>query len=174
MYVLTRCNSYFRFRSFEFLEISLWAFTENITIIDHQRSLLSMITMNKNWLTKIWLFSVAGTAPNVKVRLGEWDAAGTYEPISYQEYTVFRTFSHPSYDAGTLQYDITVVRLSTPVPFTPNAGSALTINRACLPNGNTASFVGQRFVFWLIPLLPRLICSFHDHLSWVLIPGSAG
>ncbi|XP_047021387.1 phenoloxidase-activating factor 2-like [Helicoverpa zea] len=89
-------------------------------------------------------YVVSGTAPNVKVRLGEWDAAGTYEPVAFQEYTVTKVFSHPSYNANTLQYDIMVLRLSATVPITPNAGAAVTINRACLPPSSTTTYTGQR------------------------------
>lgn len=91
-------------------------------------------------------YSVSGTAPNVKVRLGEWDAAGTYEPVPFQEYTVSKVFSHPSYNANTLQYDIMVLRLSAAVPFTPSVGAATTINRACLPPSSTTTYTGQRLV----------------------------
>ncbi|XP_052737737.1 phenoloxidase-activating factor 2-like [Bicyclus anynana] len=89
-------------------------------------------------------YVVSGTAPNVKVRLGEWDAAGTYEPVPFQEYTVTKVFTHPSFNANTLQYDITVLRLSAAVPFTPAAGSTTTINRACLPPASTTTYTGQR------------------------------
>ncbi|CAG4978642.1 unnamed protein product [Parnassius apollo] len=87
---------------------------------------------------------VSGTAPNVKVRLGEWDAGGSYEPIPYQEYTVQKVFSHPSYNPNTLQYDIAVLRLSAPVPFSPESGSAATINRACLPPNSNSVYTGLR------------------------------
>lgn len=90
------------------------------------------------------MFSVSGTAPNVKVRLGEWDVAGTYEPIPFQEYTVSKVFTHPSYNPNTLQFDITVLRLSSAVPFSPTAGSVATINRACLPPSSTTTYNGQR------------------------------
>ncbi|XP_047531058.1 phenoloxidase-activating factor 2 [Vanessa atalanta] len=89
-------------------------------------------------------FIVSGTAPNVKVRLGEWDAAGTYEPVPYQEYNVAKVFTHPSFNANTLQYDITVLRLSNSVPLTPQGGSVTTINRACLPPMSTSTYTGQR------------------------------
>lgn len=89
-------------------------------------------------------YSVSGTAPNLKVRLGEWDASGTYEPIPFQEYTITKVTSHPSYDANTLQYDITVIRLSEAVPFTPSAGATATINRACLPPTSTTIYTSQR------------------------------
>ncbi|XP_060804768.1 phenoloxidase-activating factor 2 [Amyelois transitella] len=100
---------------------------------------LNVLTVTHRLLPYI----VSGTAPNVKVRLGEWDAAGTYEPVPYQEYAVQKVFSHPSYNPNTLQYDITILRLSSAVPFTPATGAATTINRACLPASNTATFNGQ-------------------------------
>nr|XP_032528305.1 serine proteinase stubble-like isoform X2 [Danaus plexippus plexippus] len=87
-------------------------------------------------------YVVSGTAPNVKVRLGEWDAAGTNEPVPFQEYNVAKVFSHPSYNANTLQYDIMVLRLSSSVPLTPMTGSTTTINRACLPPSSTATYTG--------------------------------
>lgn len=102
---------------------------------------------NLNVLTvthRLVSYVVSGTAPNVKVRLGEWDAAGTYEPVPYQEYNVFKVFTHPSYNANTLQYDITVLRLATSVPFTPMTGAAVTINRACLPPNAMTTYTGQR------------------------------
>ncbi|XP_031768896.1 phenoloxidase-activating factor 2-like isoform X2 [Galleria mellonella] len=101
---------------------------------------LNVLTVTHRLLPYI----VSGTAPNVKVRLGEWDAAGTYEPVPYQEYAVQKVFSHPSYNSNTLQYDITVLRLAAPVPFTPAAGAATTINRACLPSSPTATYNGHR------------------------------
>ncbi|KAJ0182502.1 hypothetical protein K1T71_001871 [Dendrolimus kikuchii] len=101
---------------------------------------LNVLTVTHRLVTYV----VSGTAPNVKVRLGEWDAAGTYEPVPYQEYNVQKVFTHPSYNANTLQYDITVLRLATSVPFTPTAGAAVTINRACLPPAATTSYTDQR------------------------------
>lgn len=92
----------------------------------------------------ILFLSVSGTAPNVKVRLGEWDAAGTYEPVPFQEYTIRKVFSHPSYSANTLQYDLTVLRLNTAVPLSPATGSATTINRACLPPNSNSVYTGIR------------------------------
>ncbi|XP_045495773.1 phenoloxidase-activating factor 2-like [Colias croceus] len=101
---------------------------------------LNVITVTHRLSTYI----VSGTAPNVKVRLGEWDAAGTYEPVPFQEYNIAKVFTHPSFDPNTLQYDITVLRLSSAVPFTPMNGAATTINRACLPPSSTSTYTGQR------------------------------
>ncbi|XP_075972455.1 inactive CLIP domain-containing serine protease A3-like isoform X2 [Anticarsia gemmatalis] len=101
---------------------------------------LNVITVTHRLLPYI----VSGTAPNVKVRMGEWDAAGTYEPVPYQEYTITKVFSHPSYNANTLQNDIMVLRLASAVQFTPAMGAAVTINRACLPPTATTAYTGQR------------------------------
>lgn len=81
----------------------------------------------------------------MKVRLGEWDAAGVYEPIPFQEYAIQKVFLHPSYNALTLQYDIMVLRLAIPVPLTPLNGFASTINRACLPPAANSVYTGQRY-----------------------------
>lgn len=89
--------------------------------------------------------SVAGTTPNLKVRLGEWDVAGVYEPVPFQEYNVLKVFVHPSYNALTLQYDIMVLRLASSVPLTPMTGAASTINRACLPPAASSVYTGQRY-----------------------------
>ncbi|XP_047511955.1 phenoloxidase-activating factor 2-like isoform X3 [Pieris napi] len=101
---------------------------------------LNVITV----IHRLSTYIVAGTAPNVKVRLGEWDAAGTYEPVPFQEYTVTKVFTHPSFNPNTLQYDIAVLRLSASVPLTPMTGSTMTINRACLPPASTTTYTGQR------------------------------
>ncbi|CAK1540031.1 unnamed protein product [Leptosia nina] len=101
---------------------------------------LNVITV----IHRLSTYVVSGTAPNVKVRLGEWDAAGTYEPVPFQEYTVAKVFTHPSFNPNTLQYDIAVLRLTAAVPLTPMVGSATTINRACLPPSSTTQYTGQR------------------------------
>ncbi|CAF4792939.1 unnamed protein product [Pieris macdunnoughi] len=101
---------------------------------------LNVITV----IHRLSTYIVSGTAPNVKVRLGEWDAAGTYEPVPFQEYTVTKVFTHPSFNPNTLQYDIAVLRLSASVPLTPMTGSTMTINRACLPPASTTTYTGQR------------------------------
>lgn len=98
------------------------------------------------WDNNSW-FSVAATTPNVKVRLGEWDAAGVYEPVAFQEYTVLKVFVHPSYNSLTLQYDIMVLRLASAVPLRPTAAAAVTINRACLPPAANSVYTGQRYSY---------------------------
>lgn len=55
-----------------------------------------------------------------------------------------KVFSHPSYNANTLQFDIMVLRLSAAVPFTPSTGAAVTINRACLPPLANSTYTGQK------------------------------
>jgi hypothetical protein len=51
----------------------------------------------------------------LRVRLGEWDAAGATEPIPAQEYTVARAFVHPQYTASNLRNNIAILRLASPV-----------------------------------------------------------
>ncbi|CAB3240024.1 unnamed protein product [Arctia plantaginis] len=80
---------------------------------------------------------------NLTVRLGEYDG-NTPDPVPYQEYLVSKVIRHPSYNPNTLQNDIAVLRLASAVPFSPTAGSAVTINRACLPPSTTSDYTGQR------------------------------
>lgn len=51
----------------------------------------------------------------LKVRLGEWDASTTAEPVPPQEYIVSRIFIHQSYTASNLKNDIAILRLVSPV-----------------------------------------------------------
>ncbi|XP_063708669.1 phenoloxidase-activating factor 2-like [Culicoides brevitarsis] len=71
----------------------------------------------------------------LKVRLGEWDAASTREPIPAQEFTVSRIFIHPNYVASNLRNDIAVLRLSTRV----NLGQTPTITTACMTSSLVSS-----------------------------------
>lgn len=51
----------------------------------------------------------------LKVRLGEWDASGTREPLPAQEFTVSRITIHPSFVQASLRNDIANLRLAAPV-----------------------------------------------------------
>lgn len=82
---------------------------------------------------------------NLTVRLGEYDG-NEPDPVPYQEYLVSQVIRHPSYNPNTLQNDIAVLRLASEVPFTPTVGSAVTINRACLPPSATSDYTGQRYI----------------------------
>uniref|UniRef100_A0A182YG35 Uncharacterized protein n=1 Tax=Anopheles stephensi TaxID=30069 RepID=A0A182YG35_ANOST len=73
----------------------------------------------------------------LKVRLGEWDAASTSEPLPVQEFNVARYFVHPSFNSANLRNDIAIIRLSGTVTL----GTTPTIATACLP---VTSFVGSR------------------------------
>ncbi|XP_035776537.1 phenoloxidase-activating factor 2-like [Anopheles albimanus] len=73
----------------------------------------------------------------LKVRLGEWDAASTSEPLPIQEFTVTRYFVHPNFNSANLRNDIALLRLSGTVTL----GTVPTITTACLP---VTSFVGSR------------------------------
>ncbi|XP_073824709.1 inactive CLIP domain-containing serine protease A3 [Musca autumnalis] len=72
-----------------------------------------------------------------KVRIGEWDAASTTEPIPAEDVMVANVFIHPNYNKDNLQNDVAVLKLATPVSLT----SKSTVGTICLP---TTSFVGQR------------------------------
>ncbi|XP_075145319.1 inactive CLIP domain-containing serine protease A3 [Haematobia irritans] len=72
-----------------------------------------------------------------KVRLGEWDAASTTEPIPAQDVMVSNVFIHPNYNKDNLQNDVALLKLAEPVSLT----SKSTVSTICLP---TIAFVGQR------------------------------
>lgn len=72
----------------------------------------------------------------MKIRLGEWDAAGN-EIIPYQEFNVVRIFLHPSYNPSTLSNSIAILRLSPVVPI----GQSPAIIPACL--SGTSDFISR-------------------------------
>ncbi|XP_017037451.1 phenoloxidase-activating factor 2 isoform X1 [Drosophila kikkawai] len=72
-----------------------------------------------------------------KVRVGEWDASSTNEPIPAQDVYVSNVYVNPSFNPNNLQNDVAILKLSTPVSLT----SKSTVGTVCLP---TTSFVGQR------------------------------
>lgn len=73
----------------------------------------------------------------LRVRMGEWNAAGDTEPLPAQEYVVLKIFVHPNFNGLNLVNDVAILRLSTPVAL----GTFPTITTACLP---VASSVGSR------------------------------
>lgn len=73
----------------------------------------------------------------LRVRMGEWNAAGDTEPLPAQEFIVARVFVHGSFNPTNLMNDVAILRLATPVPL----GQFPTITTACLP---VQPFVGQR------------------------------
>lgn len=103
--------------------------------------------------------SFSNVANNLRVRMGEWNAAGDTEPLPAQEFLVNKIFIHPNFNPNNLMNDVAVLRLAVPVPLGDyNAigivkvwqiinsslsftGQLPTITTACLP---VSSFVGQR------------------------------
>ena len=73
----------------------------------------------------------------MKVRLGEWDASTSTEPIPAQEFQVSRIFINPSFNAANLRNSIAILRLSSAVPL----GQTPTITFGCLPS---APITGMR------------------------------
>lgn len=71
------------------------------------------------------------------MRLGDWNAATTTEPIPAQDFIVGRINLHPSFNSQNLKNDIAVLRLSTNVQL----GQTPTIATACLPS---IAFTGSR------------------------------
>ncbi|XP_011188230.1 phenoloxidase-activating factor 2 [Zeugodacus cucurbitae] len=71
-----------------------------------------------------------------KVRVGEWDAASTSEPIPAQDLAIASVFIHPNFNPTNLQNDVAIIRLSSAVSLMTKS----TVGTVCLP---TTTFVGQ-------------------------------
>uniref|UniRef100_A0A336KPT0 CSON012726 protein n=1 Tax=Culicoides sonorensis TaxID=179676 RepID=A0A336KPT0_CULSO len=95
---------------------------------------------NFNVLTVAHRITPYTTGRFLKVRLGEWDASSTTEPIPAQEFTVSRIFIHPNYVASNLRNNVAILRLATRV----NLGQVPTITTACLTTSVISS--GRCFV----------------------------
>ncbi|XP_075234815.1 inactive CLIP domain-containing serine protease A3-like [Lycorma delicatula] len=61
------------------------------------------------------------------VRLGDWDLQTIKEPYPHVDVIVNQVMIHPQYDSTTLQYDVAILTLLSPVTTTLN------INTICLP-----------------------------------------
>ena len=57
----------------------------------------------------------------MKVRAGEWDTRGTYEPIPDQERDVAQIIKHPEFYGGALYNDIALLILKEPFQIVANA-----------------------------------------------------
>lgn len=79
------------------------------------------------------------TALDLKVRLGEWDVHRDDEFYPYVEKDVAQIIKHPQFYAGTLENDIALLRLETPVHLSSNPH----IVPACLPY-HGENFAGQK------------------------------
>lgn len=77
----------------------------------------------------------------LRVRMGEWNAAGDTEPLPAQEFLVSKIFIHPNFNPNNLMNDVAILRLVVPVPL----GQLPTITTACLP---VTPFIGQRYEFY--------------------------
>jgi secreted trypsin-like serine protease len=73
-------------------------------------------------------FAYRSNGIQLKVRLGEWDAANINEPLPFQEFNVARIFVHPQFSSSTLANSIAILRLASNVPL----GQTPTITTACL------------------------------------------
>ena len=74
----------------------------------------------------------------MKIRLGEWDYSGTYEQYQYRDSSISRVWIHESFNPGTLQNDVALIRMSIALP----AGT-LGIVPICMPTSGQI-FEGQR------------------------------
>lgn len=75
--------------------------------------------------------------------MGEWNAAGTNEPIPAQDFVVSRVTLNPNFNNLNLKNDVAVLRLATAV----NLGATPTIATACLP---VVPFTGSRLILLTI------------------------
>lgn len=92
----------------------------------------------------LWYTIYISTAPTtLKVRLGDWNAAGATEPIRAQDFAVSRITTHPSFSNTNLKNDVAVLRLSNAVVL----GTTPTITTACLP---AIPFTGSRYNKYII------------------------
>lgn len=75
----------------------------------------------------------------LKIRLGDWDLSGTYEPAPFVEIPIANIAIHPSFVPATFQNDLAVITLSTSVPFL--TAPSPQINSVCMP-ATTDVFTG--------------------------------
>ena len=98
-------------------------------------------------------FDNRANGQTLKVRLGEWDASSSTEPIQAQEFSVAKIFIHPQFNAANCKNDIAVLRLASQVPL----GVTPTIGTVCLPSNQilnqrcwvAGNFFLFRVIFWV-------------------------
>ncbi|KAL5292020.1 CLIPA10 family protein [Megaselia abdita] len=76
---------------------------------------------------------------DLRVRLGEWDVNHDVEFFPYIERDVISVHVHPEYYAGTLDNDLAILKIDSPVDFQKNPH----ISAACLPD-KFSDFTGAR------------------------------
>ncbi|KAL9895355.1 inactive CLIP domain-containing serine protease A3-like isoform 1-T1 [Glossina fuscipes fuscipes] len=64
-----------------------------------------------------------------KVRVGEWDAASTNEPVPAQDVSVSKVYVHPNFNKNNLQNDVAILKLVNPVSLVTKS----TVGTVCLP-----------------------------------------
>lgn len=79
------------------------------------------------------------TASDLKVRLGEWDVHREDEFYPYVERDVAQIIKHPKFYPGTLENDIALIRLETPIQLSANPH----IVPVCLPY-HGENFAGRK------------------------------
>lgn len=72
----------------------------------------------------------------IRIRVGDYDFSSEHEPYPFVERAVGRKIVHPKYNFFTYEYDLAMVRLDSPVQYTPH------IVPICLP-GSDDLLIGE-------------------------------
>jgi len=104
----------------------------------------SLFVCGATLISDQWALSAAhcikkSTALDLKVRFGEWDVHRDDEYYPYVEKNVAQIIKHPNFYSGTLENDIVLIKLETPIQLASNPH----IIPACLPNYGE-NFAGRK------------------------------
>lgn len=84
--------------------------------------------MINDMLSNLFVIICSSSARLLKVRLGEHDVSSSGERYPHEEYDAARIVLHPRFNNETLENDIALLRLASPVRRQPH------INTVCLPD----------------------------------------
>lgn len=110
-------------------------------------------------------------AKELKIRAGEWDTQTTKERLPYQERSVGRIFSHPSYNERSLANDVAIIELEDPFTLADHIGTIclppqnyVSTSRNCFASGWGKTLFGKANKFSVIqkrvelPVVPYVEC----------------